>query len=83
MQKRLQIKFSRVLKLFLQAGFVFLAILCGLSRIKDNKHRPSDVIAGFILGISVAVFVVSATSNSIYYTIKFLISDEIHIDEIC
>ncbi|XP_053395888.1 phospholipid phosphatase 1-like [Mercenaria mercenaria] len=56
-ENRLQIKFSRLLKFFLQSGLVFIAILCGLGRIKDNKHHPSDVIAGYILGIGVAVFV--------------------------
>ncbi|XP_053393874.1 phospholipid phosphatase 1-like isoform X2 [Mercenaria mercenaria] len=64
-QSRLQIKFSRILKVFLQSGFIFLAILCGLGRIKDNKHHPSDVIAGFIVGITVAVFVCSTIGRNI------------------
>ncbi|XP_045157241.1 phospholipid phosphatase 2-like isoform X2 [Mercenaria mercenaria] len=56
-QTRLWIRFSRLLKFFLQFGLVLIAILCGLGRIKDNKHHPYDVITGFILGITVAVFV--------------------------
>ncbi|XP_045160349.1 phospholipid phosphatase 1-like [Mercenaria mercenaria] len=56
-ENRLQIRFSRLLKFFLQSGLIFIAILCGIGRIIDNKHHPSDVIAGYILGIIVAVFV--------------------------
>lgn len=58
-EDRLNIRFSQTLKLFLQAGLVFIALLCGVDRIIDNKHHPSDVVAGFVLGIVVAVFVVN------------------------
>ncbi|XP_045160348.2 phospholipid phosphatase 2-like [Mercenaria mercenaria] len=56
-ENRLLIRFSRLLKFFIQTGLVCTAILCGLERIKDNKHHPSDVIAGYVLGVTVAVFV--------------------------
>ncbi|XP_045160345.2 phospholipid phosphatase 1-like [Mercenaria mercenaria] len=56
-QNRLQIRFSSIFKFFLQSGLIFMALLCGLGRIKDNKHHPSDIIAGFMLGVIVAVFV--------------------------
>ncbi|XP_045157242.2 phospholipid phosphatase 1-like [Mercenaria mercenaria] len=54
-ENRLQISFSRILKLFLQASLILMAILCGVDRIIDNKHHPSDVAAGFLLGVIVAV----------------------------
>lgn len=56
-QRALQIQFSRILKLLLQCALIFAAIICGLGRIKDNKHHPSDVIAGFFIGSSVALIV--------------------------
>jgi hypothetical protein len=42
-----------------------LAVYIGLSRIVDNKHHPTDVIAGAILGASIAII----TS---FFLIKFL-----------
>lgn len=42
----------------MQFALAFLALLCGQGRIRDNKHHPSDVIAGWILGCGVAVFMV-------------------------
>ncbi|XP_053393876.1 phospholipid phosphatase 2-like isoform X2 [Mercenaria mercenaria] len=65
-QKRLQIKFSRILKFYLQSGLLFLAILCGIGRVKDNMHHPSDVIAGNILGITVAIFVCKTIGQNIF-----------------
>lgn len=57
MERRLDINYSRILKPMLQMVFLFLATLCGVSRIQDNKHHSSDVIAGFLLGIVSAVAV--------------------------
>ncbi|XP_052775358.1 phospholipid phosphatase 1-like isoform X2 [Mya arenaria] len=54
-QWRLQVTFSRILKLFLQFGLVFLSLMSGLGRIQDNKHHPSDVIFGFLVGLSTAI----------------------------
>ncbi|XP_045160337.2 phospholipid phosphatase 3-like isoform X2 [Mercenaria mercenaria] len=56
-EDRLQINFSRILKLFLQAALIFIAILCGVDRIIDNKHHPSDVYSGFLLGAVIAICV--------------------------
>ncbi|XP_052774841.1 phospholipid phosphatase 1-like [Mya arenaria] len=56
-QRRLQVTFSRILKIFLQFGLVFLSLVCGLGRIQDNKHHPVDVIAGFLVGLSSAMLV--------------------------
>ena len=36
-----------------------LALFCGLSRIKDNRHHPTDVLTGFAIGILVAIWIVS------------------------
>jgi phosphatidate phosphatase len=40
---------------FIQFGFVTLATFTSLSRITDNKHHTSDVIAGALLGIVFAL----------------------------
>ncbi|WAR23801.1 WUN-like protein [Mya arenaria] len=56
-QRRLHVSFSRIVKLFLQFGLVFLSLICGLGRIHDNKHHPADVIVGFVVGLSTATLV--------------------------
>lgn len=64
-EDRLQIDFSYILKLCIQSGLVFLALLCGLDRVLDNKHHPSDVVVGFLLGVIVAVFVYNKVGRNI------------------
>ena len=66
---RLNVSYSRVLKFFLQAGLLFISLVCGILRIYDNKHHLSDVIAGFGIGITMAVAVVSL------YTIPYMFSN--------
>ncbi|XP_052778203.1 phospholipid phosphatase 1-like isoform X1 [Mya arenaria] len=56
-QRRLHVSFSRIVKLFLQFGLVFLSLICGLGRIHDNKHHPADVIVGFVVGLTTAILV--------------------------
>lgn len=56
-QYQLQITFSHILKFCMQFILVSAALLCGAGRISDHKHHPSDVVAGFLLGASVAVLV--------------------------
>ena len=46
----------KLFKPFVQFVLVLLALLCGLSRVSDYKHHWSDVLAGFILGTSIAVY---------------------------
>lgn len=40
----------------LQAGFIFWAIYCSMSRIVDRRHHWWDVIAGFLIGIVIACY---------------------------
>lgn len=44
-----------------------MALLCGLSRIQDNKHHPRDVTVGFLIGAFVAIAVVSTFHFKIHY----------------
>ncbi|XP_052775363.1 phospholipid phosphatase 1-like isoform X1 [Mya arenaria] len=54
-ERRLQVTYSWLVKLFFQFGLVFLSLICGLGRIQDNKHHPADVIVGFLVGLITAI----------------------------
>lgn len=43
------------LKLFLQSVSVTMAVYVATSRVADNKHHTTDVIAGFALGSIIAL----------------------------
>ncbi|WP_409253350.1 phosphatase PAP2 family protein [Bacillus sp. SCS-153A] len=43
-------------KLIVYVSAILLAILTGFSRIPDEAHYPSDVLAGFLIGFSYYVF---------------------------
>ncbi|KAL3868361.1 hypothetical protein ACJMK2_041175 [Sinanodonta woodiana] len=53
-QKRLHITYSHILKPTVQAALFLLSLVCGITRITDHKHHPSDVVAGLIIGSIVA-----------------------------
>ena len=50
---------TKLLKPLLQVVAVSLSLFVGWSRIADNKHFLTDVLAGFVLGAIFAWFVVS------------------------
>lgn len=52
----------RPLFALLQTVALCVAMYIGVSRIQDNAHRPVDIIAGAVIGISFAVITVSLTS---------------------
>lgn len=60
-QQRLRVHFSYLLKVMLQMTLLLTSILCGITRVRDNKHHTSDVMAGFIVGSGVAIAMVSNT----------------------
>jgi len=47
-------KTSKFLKPFIQSVLISIALYTGFSRVSDYKHHWSDVLAGFLLGTSVA-----------------------------
>lgn len=50
---------TRLAKPVLCLGLMCLAFLTGINRVAEYRNHWSDVIAGFIIGISIAVFLVS------------------------
>ncbi|XP_077427201.1 phospholipid phosphatase 3-like isoform X2 [Vanacampus margaritifer] len=57
LQARLTWRKARLLRPLLQFFLFLLAIYTGLTRVTDNRHHPSDVLAGFILGALTAYWV--------------------------
>ena len=57
MEARIHFPQSKFLKFFLQLVVAQLVILCSLSRVSDYKHHWSDVLAGLLLGILIAVLI--------------------------
>lgn len=55
-------KSSRLAKPVLCLGTLCAAFLTGLNRVSEYRNHCSDVIAGFILGSAVALFLVSHQS---------------------
>ena len=54
-------KGTRLAKPVLCLGLMCLAFLTGLNRVAEYRNHWSDVIAGFLVGISIAVFLVSTS----------------------
>ncbi|XP_029656206.1 phospholipid phosphatase 2-like [Octopus sinensis] len=50
--------FIRALIMVVQFLLFLGAVCVGISRVNDNKHHPSDVLAGFLLGVFGAYFTV-------------------------
>ncbi|CAH3195329.1 unnamed protein product [Porites evermanni] len=57
MEARIHFPHSKFLKFFLQLVVAQLGILCSLSRVSDYKHHWTDVLAGLLLGILIAVLI--------------------------
>lgn len=59
LETRLKWMSMRFFKAFLQFTMFLAACLCAVSRVSDNKHHPTDVMAGSVLSIVVSTVVVS------------------------
>merc|ERR1712079_115657 len=57
-QRKVGTSYSSLWKHLLQMVFICFALLCSISRIVDKRHHWWDVLAGVILGISLAVITV-------------------------
>ncbi|XP_061536147.1 phospholipid phosphatase 3-like [Phycodurus eques] len=57
LQARLTWRKARLLRPVLQFFLFLLAIYTGLTRVTDNRHHPSDVVFGYIIGAFTAYWV--------------------------
>ncbi|XP_067394348.1 phospholipid phosphatase-related protein type 5 isoform X2 [Emydura macquarii macquarii] len=55
---------TRLAKPVLCLGLMCLAFLTGINRVAEYRNHWSDVIAGFIIGLSIAVFLVVCVVNN-------------------
>lgn len=58
-------KSSRLAKPVLCLGTLCLAFLTGLNRVSEHRNHCSDVVAGFILGSAIALFLVRTMEGRI------------------
>ncbi|EAY05389.1 PAP2 superfamily protein [Trichomonas vaginalis G3] len=57
---------NNLISSFCGSLFIILAIWCGATRIRDYKHRPDDVLAGFFIGYIFAQFIWLQMVNRIF-----------------
>ncbi|XP_068095868.1 phospholipid phosphatase-related protein type 5 [Hyperolius riggenbachi] len=57
-------KGTRLAKPVLCLGLMCLAFLTGINRVAEYRNHWSDVIAGFLIGISIAIFLVVCVVNN-------------------
>nr|XP_043890018.1 phospholipid phosphatase-related protein type 5-like isoform X3 [Solea senegalensis] len=69
-----QAKGTRLAKPVLSLGLMCLAFLTGLNRVAEYRNHWSDVIAGFIIGSSIATFLVVCVVHN--FKGKLLLSEE-------
>ncbi|XP_010638225.1 phospholipid phosphatase-related protein type 5 [Fukomys damarensis] len=73
-------KGTRLAKPVLCLGLMCLAFLTGLNRVAEYRNHWSDVIAGFLVGISIAVFLVVCVVNN--FKGRQPESEHIHMDNL-
>lgn len=54
-------KGTRLAKPVMSLGLMCLAFLTGINRVAEYRNHWSDVIAGFIIGVAIAIFLVSTS----------------------
>ncbi|PWA27955.1 hypothetical protein CCH79_00017532, partial [Gambusia affinis] len=69
-----QAKGTRLAKPVMSLGFMCLAFLTGLNRVAEYRNHWSDVIAGFIIGMAIATFLVVCVVHN--FKGKLLLNDD-------
>lgn len=65
-------KGTRLAKPVMSLGLMCLAFLTGINRVAEYRNHWSDVIAGFIIGVAIATFLVSFSSGVSFSWCVFL-----------
>uniref|UniRef100_A0A3Q2GNW3 Phospholipid phosphatase related 5b n=1 Tax=Cyprinodon variegatus TaxID=28743 RepID=A0A3Q2GNW3_CYPVA len=68
-------KGTRLAKPLLSLGFMCLAFLTGLNRVAEYRNHWADVIAGFIIGMAIATFLVVCVVHN--FKGKLLLNEEL------
>ena len=86
LQARFTWSVSKLLRHFLQAIAVYLAVYVSLSRISDYKHHWSDVLSGAILGCFIACLTVNRLLyfiNAAYYPCRLSVGLGMILESAC
>jgi phosphatidate phosphatase len=62
---RLRTGYSQLVRLLVQLTLCSLAVYTGLSRVSDNMHHWSDVLAGALIGVLVALWTIIFLKKSV------------------
>lgn len=87
LEARLFVDKKKFFKILLQFLAFLLCLVTSLSRISDFHHRTSDVVCGFLLGTTVAIFVTKHVGIGInykedtYIDIRSVSSDKKSLDD--
>uniref|UniRef100_A0A8C6NQU7 Phospholipid phosphatase related 5b n=1 Tax=Nothobranchius furzeri TaxID=105023 RepID=A0A8C6NQU7_NOTFU len=74
-----QARGTHLVKPVLSLGFMCLAFLTGLNRVAEYRNHWSDVIAGFIIGMAIATFLVVCVVHN--FKGKLLLSEDSQVDQ--
>jgi membrane-associated phospholipid phosphatase len=58
MEKQVTLQCSAVAKCFTQTAMILSALMCAITRLYDNKHHVTDIVAGMALGVVMGYYVV-------------------------
>lgn len=72
MEKQVTLQCSAVAKCFTQTAMILLALMCAITRLYDNKHHVTDIVAGMALGVLVGYYMVSFIQTEMFKCILFL-----------
>lgn len=88
MEKQVTLQCSAVAKCFTQTAMILLALMCAITRLYDNKHHVTDIMAGMALGVLVGYYIFRSLgekalrSRQLHLKIPFLMRRHNRQDEI-
>ena len=70
MEKQVTLQCSAVAKCFTQTAMVLLALMCAVTRLYDNRHHVSDIVAGCLLGVVMGIYMVNTMQTTIFIVLE-------------